>query len=94
MRLLRRCHYRLVKGRDGDRDRCGSAGGSSSLLLGGWAMDHFLKSFAPLAFRKIAIIAIHLGQLCGIKYGNDWLFAVQSGCRFVPARNLSVHSAS
>ena len=26
MRLFRRCHYRLVKGRDGDRDRCGSAG--------------------------------------------------------------------
>ena len=22
MRLFRRCHYRLVKGRDGDRDRC------------------------------------------------------------------------
>ena len=26
MRLFQRCHYRLVKGRDGDRDRCGSAG--------------------------------------------------------------------
>jgi hypothetical protein len=32
------------------------------LLLGGWAMDHFLKPFAPLAFRKIVIIAIHLGE--------------------------------
>jgi hypothetical protein len=33
------------------------------LLLGEWAMDHFLKPFAPLEFRKIVIIAIHLGEL-------------------------------
>jgi len=26
-------------------------------------MDHFLKPFAPLAFRKIVIIDIHLGEL-------------------------------
>ena len=59
--------------------RCGCSGGaiigssragtaiaidvSSSLLLGGWTMDHFLKSVAPLAFRKIVITAIHLGEL-------------------------------
>jgi hypothetical protein len=38
-------------------------GSSSSLLLGGWAMDHFLKPSAPLAFREIVIIAIHFGEL-------------------------------
>ena len=64
MRLFRRCHYRLVKGRDGDRDRRGSAGRIIiTLLLGGWAMDHFLKPSAPLAFREIVIIAIHFGEL-------------------------------
>ena len=63
MRLFQRCHYRLVKGRDGG-DRVAPPGGSSSsLLLGGWAMDHFLKPSAPLASREIVIIAIHLGEL-------------------------------
>jgi hypothetical protein len=38
-------------------------GSSSSLPLGGWAMDRFVKPFAPLAFKKIVIIAIHLGGL-------------------------------
>jgi hypothetical protein len=38
-------------------------GSSSSLAFGGWAMDHFLKPFAPLAFRKIVIMPIHLGEL-------------------------------
>ena len=61
MRLFRRCHYRLVKGRDAGTAIAIDV--SSSLLLGGRAMDHFLKPVAPLAFRKIVIIAIHLGEL-------------------------------
>ena len=36
-------------------------GSSSSLPFGGW--DHFVKPFAPRAFKKIVIIAIHLGGL-------------------------------
>jgi hypothetical protein len=38
-------------------------GSSSSLAFGSWAMDHFVKPFAPRAFKKIVIIAIHLGGL-------------------------------
>jgi hypothetical protein len=38
-------------------------GSSSSLAFGRWAMDHFVKPFAPRAFKKIVIIAIHLGGL-------------------------------
>jgi hypothetical protein len=37
-------------------------GSSSSLAFGSWAMDHFVKPFAP-AFKKIVIITIHLGGL-------------------------------
>jgi hypothetical protein len=36
-------------------------GSSSSLPFGGWAMDHFVEPFAPLAFKKIVIITIYLG---------------------------------
>jgi hypothetical protein len=46
-------------------------GSSSSLAFSGWAMDHFVKPFAPLSFKKIVIIAIHLGGLSGKEYGDD-----------------------
>jgi hypothetical protein len=38
-------------------------GSSSSLAFGGWAVDHLVKPFTPRAFKKIVIIAIHLGGL-------------------------------
>jgi hypothetical protein len=47
-------------------------GSSSSLAFGGWAIDHFVKPFAPLAFRKIFIIAIHLSNLSRKGYGDDF----------------------
>jgi hypothetical protein len=47
-------------------------GSSSSLPFGGWAMDHFVKPFAPLAFKKIVIITIHLGGLSGKEYGDNF----------------------
>ena len=63
MRLFGHRDYRLViKGRDGDCHRCGSAG--LIIIVG-------VKPFAPLSFKKIVIIAIHLGGLSGKEYGDD-----------------------
>jgi hypothetical protein len=47
-------------------------GSLSSLPFGWWAMDHLAKPFAPLAFKKIVIIAIHLGGLSSKEYGDDF----------------------
>jgi hypothetical protein len=47
-------------------------GSSSSLAFSGRAMDYFVKPFAPLAFKKIVVIAIHLGGLSGKEYGDDF----------------------
>jgi hypothetical protein len=58
MRLFWRCHYCSSKARTAI-----TVDVSSSVLLGGWAMDHFLKPFAPQAFRKIVVIANPLGEL-------------------------------
>jgi hypothetical protein len=57
MRLFRRCHYQLVKGRDSDRDMC------LIIVTARRVGDGPFLEAVCTAFRKIVIIAIHLGEL-------------------------------
>ncbi len=48
-------HYRISKIRGDDGDRRSSAGLTSSLLPGWWAMDHFEKPFARPSAKEMRI---------------------------------------